>query len=150
MVELLLCGIRASYSVALRAQNAVILMIYGRKLDSFKMLPKYLEVLSQYNPDTMTDLDIGPDDLWHLFIDLGIWRVAFQSSLRQVIIVDDTHLKGKNKSVLFVVVTKDGNKKIFPLAIGIGPIKNDESWTWFLTRLLMAFGCNDQLLIISY
>lgn len=43
-----------------------------------------------------------------------------------MIVVDGTHLKGKNKGVLFVAVTKDGNEQIFPLAIGVGPIENDE------------------------
>lgn len=38
-----------------------------------------------------------------------------------VIVVDGTHLKGKNKGVLFVVVTKDGNEGVSPLAIVFGP-----------------------------
>ncbi|KAH6778336.1 hypothetical protein C2S51_009648 [Perilla frutescens var. frutescens] len=45
-------GIRTSYSVALRARNAVIEMIYGGHEDSFKMLPSYLYMLEQTNPGT--------------------------------------------------------------------------------------------------
>ncbi|KAH6820367.1 hypothetical protein C2S53_017209 [Perilla frutescens var. hirtella] len=45
-------GIRTSYSVALRARNAAIEMIYGGHEDSFKMLPSYLYMLEQTNPGT--------------------------------------------------------------------------------------------------
>ncbi|KAH6755029.1 hypothetical protein C2S53_018794 [Perilla frutescens var. hirtella] len=43
-------GIRTSYSVALRARNAAIEMIYGGHEDSFKILPSYLYMLEQTNP----------------------------------------------------------------------------------------------------
>ncbi|KAH6833897.1 hypothetical protein C2S53_005338 [Perilla frutescens var. hirtella] len=43
-------GIRTSYSVALRARNTAIEMIYGGHEDSFKMLPSYLYMLEQTNP----------------------------------------------------------------------------------------------------
>ncbi|KAH6765533.1 hypothetical protein C2S52_016516 [Perilla frutescens var. hirtella] len=44
-------GIQTSYSVALRGRNAAIEMIYGRHEDSFKMLPSYLYMLEQTNPE---------------------------------------------------------------------------------------------------
>ena len=37
---------------------------------------------------------------------------------------------------MFVVVAKDVNDQIYPLAFGFGDKKNDRSWTWFLTELL--------------
>ncbi|KAH6776331.1 hypothetical protein C2S52_013892 [Perilla frutescens var. hirtella] len=43
-------GIRTNYSVALRARNAAIEMIYGGHEDSFKMLPSYQYMLEQTNP----------------------------------------------------------------------------------------------------
>lgn len=55
MAELLqVFGIRASYSVAFRARNAAISIIYGGHGESFQMLPSYFEVLRQHNPDTVT------------------------------------------------------------------------------------------------
>ncbi|KAH6780622.1 hypothetical protein C2S52_011859 [Perilla frutescens var. hirtella] len=43
-------GIRTSYSIALRARNVAIEMIYDGHEDSFKMLPSYLYMLEQANP----------------------------------------------------------------------------------------------------
>ncbi|KAH6758942.1 hypothetical protein C2S51_019177 [Perilla frutescens var. frutescens] len=65
-------GIRGSYQVALRARNAAISMIYGGHIDSYQKLPSYLYMLKACNPNTYTDLDVGPDGRFrHCFIALG-------------------------------------------------------------------------------
>lgn len=68
---------------------------------------------------------------------------------RPVIVVDDTHLKGRYKGIMFVAATKDANEQIFPLAFGIGDKENDNSWTWFLRQLKRTFGSPDNLLFVS-
>ncbi|XP_057803379.1 uncharacterized protein LOC131018682 [Salvia miltiorrhiza] len=75
--------------------------------------------------------------------------VVFLSSGRPVVVIDATHLKGKYKGVMFVVVTKDGNEQVFPLAVGLGDKENDSSWLWFLTRLKRAFGVLENMLFVS-
>ncbi|XP_057803545.1 uncharacterized protein LOC131018865 [Salvia miltiorrhiza] len=69
--------------------------------------------------------------------------------MRPIIVVDGTHLKGRNKGILFVAVTKDDNEQVFSMAFGIGPIENDESWKWFLYRLKSAYGENSETSIVS-
>ncbi|KAH6795076.1 hypothetical protein C2S52_005553 [Perilla frutescens var. hirtella] len=95
--------IDAEYSVALRARNLAIEMIYGSHDQSFAVLPTYLEMLKRSNPDTVYDLETD------------------------VIAIDGTHLKGKTKGILFIAVLKDGNEQCFPLAIGVGLIENDNA-----------------------
>lgn len=68
-----------------------------------------------------------------MFLALGPCIHTFESCLRPVIIVDGTHPKGKNKGILFVVVTKDNNEQVFSLAVGIDPIEDDDSWIWFVS-----------------
>ncbi|KAH6755411.1 hypothetical protein C2S53_013452 [Perilla frutescens var. hirtella] len=85
----------------------------------------------------------------HSFLALGAYVNAFLQYARPVLVIDGTHLKGKNKRVLFVAVTKDGNEQILPVAVGLGPIEYDESWIWFLAHLHMALGDIDDLLIVS-
>ncbi|KAH6836963.1 hypothetical protein C2S53_013439 [Perilla frutescens var. hirtella] len=85
----------------------------------------------------------------HSFIALGACVNAFLQYAHPVLVIDGTHLKGKNKGILFVAVMKDGNEQILPVAVGLGPIENDESWIWFLAHLHMALGDIDDLLIIS-
>ncbi|MEJ1821178.1 hypothetical protein, partial [Escherichia coli] len=52
-------GVHVTYSVAMRARNRAIEMIYGGHEESFQLLPSYLHMLRMSNPGSMTDLDIG-------------------------------------------------------------------------------------------
>lgn len=143
-------AIEVHYSAALRARNLAIEMIYGAYDKSYQMLPGYLYMLKQCNPGTVYDLHTADDDRFmYMFLALGVSVSAWSACMRPVIVVDGTQLKGKNKGVLFVAVTKDGNEQCFPLAVGICHIENDESWIWFLTRLRSTFGQADDLLIVS-
>ncbi|XP_057791782.1 uncharacterized protein LOC131008766 [Salvia miltiorrhiza] len=129
-------GIKIKYDVALRARNLGMEMIYGRVDDSFLLLPRYLYALKEANPGTLYGLEVDIDCRFkHLFVALAASISPFYFYLRPVIVVDGTHLKGKNSGILFVAVTKDGNEVVFPLAIGVGPIENDESWKWFMSHL---------------
>ncbi|XP_057779745.1 uncharacterized protein LOC130998337 [Salvia miltiorrhiza] len=146
-----LFGIEINYSFALCARNIAIEMAYGDFGNSYQMLPSYLYMLRMSNPGTLYDLEMKDDGKFHhTFVALGQSVAAFEKGyLRPVIVVDGTHLKERNGGILFVAVTKDGNEGIFPLAVGLGPIENDESWTWFFHRLRTCFGQPDDLLIVS-
>ncbi|XP_057811370.1 uncharacterized protein LOC131025588 [Salvia miltiorrhiza] len=143
-------GVRIKYDVALRARNLNLEKIYGRIDDSFLLLPKYLYALTQANPGTVMDFEVDENNRFkHLFLALAASITPFFFSLRPVIVVDGTHLKGKNNGILFVAVTKDANEQVFPLAFGVGPIENDESWKWFLSNVRQTFGQPDNLLVVS-
>ncbi|XP_057807128.1 uncharacterized protein LOC131021814 [Salvia miltiorrhiza] len=143
-------GVQIKYDVALRARNRATEMVYGRHDQSFEMLPKYLYMLRQSNPGSMVEWEVDDDGRFkHLFVALAASATPFMFSLRLVIVVDGTHLKGKNRGILFVAVTKDGNESLFPLAYGVGPKENDESWTYFMSRIRRVYGQADPLLIVS-
>ncbi|XP_057811392.1 uncharacterized protein LOC131025609 [Salvia miltiorrhiza] len=143
-------GIKIKYDVALRARNLGMEMIYSRVDDSFLLLPRYLYAMKEANPGTLLGLEVDIDCRFkHLFVALAASISPFYFHLRPVIVVDGTHLKGKNSGILFVAVTKDGNEAVFPLAIGVGPIENDESWKWFMSHLRGPCGEPDNLLIIK-
>ncbi|KAL6523515.1 hypothetical protein OROGR_017118 [Orobanche gracilis] len=143
-------GMDVKYDVALRGRNHALEKIYGKYDASFQLLPGYLHMLAVMDHGTITDLDVGPDNRFrHLFVALGACRAGFGLCMRPVIVVDGTHLKGKNNGILFVAVTKDANEQIYPLAFGIGPIENHDSWIWFLTKVRRAYGCTPNTLIVS-
>ena len=56
-------------------------------------------------------------------------------SIRPVIAVGGTFLKGKYKGTIFIATCKDDNNQIYPLAFDVGDSKNDISWLWFFTKL---------------
>ncbi|XP_057770745.1 uncharacterized protein LOC130990535 [Salvia miltiorrhiza] len=143
-------GVQIKYDVALRARNRATEMVYGRHDQSFEMLPKYLYMLRQSNPGSLVEWEVDPDGRFkHLFVALAALASCFIFNLRPVIVVDGTHLKGKNRGILFVAVTKDGNKSLFPLAYGVGPKENDESWMYFMSRIRRVYGQANPLLIVS-
>ena len=63
---------------------------------------------------------------------------SFKSSIegfehwRPVLSIDDTHLYGKYKGTLLIVMGCDGNNQLFPLAFAITEGENIDSWGWFL------------------
>ncbi|KAH6763082.1 hypothetical protein C2S52_020515 [Perilla frutescens var. hirtella] len=143
-------GIHIDYSFALRTRNIAIQMVYGDFDKSYAQLPAFLHTLQLMNPGTVVDMEITSDGRFnHSFIALGACVNAFLQYARPVLVIDGTHLKEKNKRILFIAVTKDGNEQILPVAVGLGPIENDESWIWFLAHLHMVLGDIDDLLIIS-
>ncbi|XP_057766815.1 uncharacterized protein LOC130987184 [Salvia miltiorrhiza] len=107
-------------------------------------------MLRQSNPGSRVEWEVDDDGRFkHLFVALAASATPFMFSLRPVIVVDGTHLKGKNRGILFVAVTKDGNESLFPLAYGVGPKENDESWSYFMSRIRRVYGQADPLLIVS-
>ncbi|XP_038704741.1 uncharacterized protein LOC120000684 [Tripterygium wilfordii] len=82
---------------------------------------------------------------------LGASLRGFRSAIRPVIAVDGTHLKGKYMGTLFVAAAQDGNKKIYPVAFGVGDSENNASWEWFFEKLRVALALEDfsELSLIS-
>ena len=58
-------------------------------------------------------------------------------------------LKGPYKGVLLVATAQDDNSKCYPIAWGIVDSENEDSWTWFLTRLKEVIGDTDELVFVS-
>ncbi|KAL5579492.1 hypothetical protein UlMin_011934 [Ulmus minor] len=69
--------------------------------------------------------------------------------MRKVIGIYGKFLKGPYKDVLLVATAQDGNSKCYPIAWGIVDSKNNDSWTWFLTRLKEVIGDTDKLVFVS-
>ncbi|KAH6787968.1 hypothetical protein C2S52_007520 [Perilla frutescens var. hirtella] len=101
-------GIHIDYSFALRTRNISIEMVYGDCDKSYAQLSAFLHTLQLMNPGTLVDLHVTSDYTFkHMFLALGACVRAFLQFAHPVLVVDGTHLKGKNKGVLFVAVTKD-------------------------------------------
>nr|XP_009758437.1 PREDICTED: uncharacterized protein LOC104211130 [Nicotiana sylvestris] len=51
--------------------------------------------------------------------------------------------------VLLVVVTKDANNQIFPIAFGVADSENNESYEWYFRELRKAIGIRKDLMFLS-
>lgn len=143
-------SIRINYDLMLRAKHKAMTLIFGSEKTSFGMLPSYLYMLRQTIPGTITGFQVDEENKFqNAFFALGPAIRGFRDGGRPVIVVDGTFLTGKYKGILFAAVTQDGNKQIYPLAVGIGHIENDAAWSWFLNQVKGAYGTPDDLVIIS-
>ncbi|KAL8520399.1 hypothetical protein ACS0TY_011066 [Phlomoides rotata] len=143
-------GVSIRYNQAVRSRQRANVYIYGNSEQSFNLLPSYLHQLKVANPQSHVRLHTDHEHRFkYVFYALRVSINGFINYGRPVIVVDGTHLKGKYKGVVFVAVTQDCNHQVFPLATGIGDVENNESWTWFLSRLREAYGCPTDLLIVS-
>ncbi|XP_017982385.1 PREDICTED: uncharacterized protein LOC108663291 [Theobroma cacao] len=62
--------------------------------------------------------------------------------------IDATHLKDRFKGVLFVAICKDANECVYLVAFGISHVEDEDSWTWFLSKLRDAIGCPENTMFI--
>ncbi|XP_058078659.1 uncharacterized protein LOC131226985 [Magnolia sinica] len=123
----------------------------GSYEDSYNQLSLYLHELRRANPGTVTAVLANQQTcrFERCFVALGQCIRSFQKSLRRVLAIDGTHLKGKYKGVLFIAMALDGDNYIFLIAFGIGESENKSSWNWFLTYLNDVLGSVEGLVIIS-
>ncbi|XP_010418657.1 PREDICTED: uncharacterized protein LOC104704236 [Camelina sativa] len=142
-------GIDIDYWKAYKALVHAREMVRGTWESGYADLPSFLHRIKAANPGTITELECDEEDRFkYLFIAFGACINGFQF-IRNVIVVDGTHLKGKFLGVLLVAVGQDGNGKIFPLAFGIVDSENDVAWEWFLTQLRTICPDHQELVLIS-
>ncbi|KAL5579466.1 hypothetical protein UlMin_011908 [Ulmus minor] len=96
------------------------------------MLPSYCYMLEKANLGTVTHIEVDMD-----------------SRFKKVVDIDGTFLKVLYKGVLLIATAQDGNSKCYPIAWGIVDSENEDSWTWFLTRLKEVIGDTDDLVFVS-
>ena len=110
-------GVTISYRKVHMAKGIALHIVRGSYEESFKILPLYCEELKMMNPGTVTNIDLSDDDRFKRFFwAFGPCIRSFTSSLRPMIAVDATHLRGKYPGVLMVSVTLDANHKLFSIA----------------------------------
>ncbi|WRX12116.1 Transposase [Theobroma cacao] len=56
---------------------------------------------------------------------------------------------GRFKGVMFVAVCKDANECAYPVAFGIGHVEDEDSWTWYLSKLHYVVSCPKNTMFIS-
>ncbi|KAK3219897.1 hypothetical protein Dsin_013867 [Dipteronia sinensis] len=135
-------GLHIQYTKAWRAKDHAESIVFGPAAESFQRIPSYLYMLERTNLGTVTDFELDDDGRFKFcFFSYGACIRGFRSSIRPVIAIDGTHLKGRFRGILFVAACSDGNEQVYPLAFGIGHKENRESWTWFLRRVRKCIDC---------
>ncbi|XP_059314052.1 uncharacterized protein LOC132064899 [Lycium ferocissimum] len=139
-------GCEVSYS---KARQKALSIIRGTPEEGYSLLPGYLHILEQTNPGSRTDLKLDEDkNSKCCFLAYGTAIEGF-SHMRKVISIDGTLLNGRYGGVLISACAQDGNHHIFPIAFAIVDSENDNSWTYFFTKLAECIPDSDDLCILS-
>ena len=132
--------IKAIYGTDIDYWKSYKALVHARELErgtwesGYEDLPLYLQKIEAANQCTITKLVCDEKDRFkYLFIAFDACIRGFQF-IRNVIVVDGAHLKGKFKGVLLVAASQDGNGEIFPLAFGIVDSETYSSWKWLLIQ----------------
>ncbi|XP_024013944.1 uncharacterized protein LOC112088027 [Eutrema salsugineum] len=137
-------NITASYWKCWKVKEVGIYSAHGTEETSFKLLPIYLHVLKYANPGTITHLitESERDEkegkcitrFKSVFMALAAC-ISGWKHLKQVVVVDGTHLTGKYKGCLLTASGQDANYQVFPIAFAVVDAESDKTWRWFFEKL---------------
>ncbi|XP_077212848.1 uncharacterized protein LOC143847961 [Tasmannia lanceolata] len=135
-------GIIISYWKAYNAMNIILEIKCENVEDSYRILPALTVQMMRRNPDSYMHVfrarDLRPrgdDRFVRLFWTFGPSIRSFHRTLRPIILVDGTHLRGKYLGILLIAIGVDGNNGLYPLAFGVVETENENSWMWFFMLL---------------
>ncbi|EOX96528.1 Uncharacterized protein TCM_005764 [Theobroma cacao] len=142
-------GLECLYGKAWQVKEYAKRLVFGPPEESFQLLPSYFYMLEQENPGIVTAVATNEEKRFKYCLwSYGACIRGFMDVMRPTIAIDATHLKGRFKGVLFVAVCKDANECVYPIAFGIDHIEDEDSWTWFLSKLRDAVGCLENTMFI--
>ncbi|XP_021728764.1 uncharacterized protein LOC110695848 [Chenopodium quinoa] len=142
-------GIQVSYYRAWMARCRAKLIIYGSASEQYARVWDYARAVIKHNPGSGCNVVVDslsnpqPPLFMRMFVFLRPLKDGFLRGCRPIIGVDGCHLKGAYPGQILVVVSKDGNNSIYPLAWATVEIENRETWQWFLESLIELLGSDD-------
>ncbi|KAL6560408.1 hypothetical protein OROGR_003967 [Orobanche gracilis] len=144
-----------SKTKAWNAKQKAIVSLFGDWKESYKILPRYMNVLMQENPGTIVQWDKegaernpGHETFRRVFWSFAASIEGFKYC-RPIISIDGTHLYGKYKGTMLIAVSCDANNQLFPLAFAVVEGENNDSWAWFMACIRRFVTQRDGICVIS-
>lgn len=145
--------VKISYWKAWRSREIALDNSQGSSAASYNLLPNYLRQLVLANPGTISHLETNfktgfGHRFKYLFLALGASVRGFDQ-MRNVVIVDGTHLRGKYGGCLLTASAQDGNYQVYPVAMAVVDSENDKAWEWFFQKLLQFIPNEKDVVFVS-
>ncbi|XVF74327.1 hypothetical protein PTKIN_Ptkin13bG0101500 [Pterospermum kingtungense] len=104
--------------------------------EEFQNLNNYAEELKATNYESTVIVKSDSNAVFdRMYICFGALKRGFLEGCRPIIGLDVCFLKGLVKGQLLVVVGRDGNNQMFPIAWAVVHNENTETWPWFTNQL---------------
>ena len=126
-----------SYKKALDGKHKALRHLFGDFFQSYTELPRFFLALKQANPRCVIIWKTFYSNMPNIVIFQHVFW-SFKSSIEEFkhchpkLRINGTHLFGKYKGTLMIVMGCDGNNQLFPLTFSIIKGENIDSWGWFL------------------
>ena len=133
-------GIRMTYMQAWRAREYVRLLVMGRPVDHYKLLPWMCAAIERGNPDSRAFVELEGTRFKRMFVAYGACLNGFILGCRKVLFVDASHLSGPYEGTLLGAVALDADNHLFDVAYAIVASENNDDWLWFLSVLRECLG----------
>ncbi|XP_073136523.1 uncharacterized protein [Henckelia pumila] len=144
MTVLRKCKVKTSKYKVYRAKRAALKNLRGQDGAQYLSLWDYCETVRNFNPDSKLilkrDHSFEQPTFGRMYFCLQAMRLGFINGCRPLIAIDGCFLKTPHGGQLLVAVGKDGNDKLFPIALAVVKVENRENWSWFLSELLEDIG----------
>ena len=147
-------GYEISYKKTLDGKHNALRHLFGDFSQSHTEVPCLFLALEKTN--------LGCVVIWKTFdsnmLNTEIFQCVFWSfkpsidgfeHCRLVLSIDGTHLYGKYKGTLLIVMGCEGNNQLFPLAFAITEGENIDSWGWFLACIINKVNQQTGICVIS-
>ncbi|XP_059301891.1 uncharacterized protein LOC132053805 [Lycium ferocissimum] len=150
-------GLYVGRTICHRAKQIVLNKFMGDWKEEFARICDYAEQIILSNPGNTcivkTDRESQPGvNLFkYFYVCFDAMKRGWLEGCRKIIGFDGCFLKGACKGELLVVVGKNGNQQMFPIAWAVIDNESKESWTWFIQNLIndLGLGIGDGITVMS-
>ncbi|TXG57639.1 hypothetical protein EZV62_015468 [Acer yangbiense] len=117
---------------------------------AYKKLYKYGNIVRIRNSGSTALLKVhrpalgAPAQFQRFFLIFYGQKAGFLAGCKPFVRLNGCHLKGLYGGVLLTVVTIDANCGVFPIAVFVVEIENNDSWGWFLMHLFEHIGMEER------
>ncbi|KAK9043653.1 hypothetical protein V6N11_071988 [Hibiscus sabdariffa] len=139
-------GVAVSYMQAWRGKERSMAALHGTFEEGYRLLPAYCKQIRKTNPGSVASVFATRQEncFQRLFISYRASIYGFINACRPLLELDKADLKGKYLGTLLCAAAVDADDALFPLAIAIVDVENDENWMWFVSELRKLLGVNTE------
>ena len=112
-------GMKLSYMQSWRAREYVRLLVMGKLVDHYKLLPWMCAAIERANADSRAFVELDGCRFKRMFVALGASLHGFVMGCRKMLFVDGTHLSGSYEGTLLAVVALDADNHVFDVAYAV-------------------------------
>ncbi|XP_021754670.1 uncharacterized protein LOC110719977 [Chenopodium quinoa] len=135
-------GVKASLWLALKARRAAQNVILGEYAEQYGLLYRYANEIKRSNPQNTIKFKLNSGVFKRVYMCFDAIKKGFLDGCRPFFGIDGCFLKGPFGGKL-LVVGRDGNNQMFPIAWACVEVESTETWGWFLQLLVDDLGTPD-------